>query len=422
MMHLGTRNPEPWLGTLNGPSSLQNSSTCWVCNGYYGPSYEEPVCGACHSFLFSSSGLEEGGPTRGMPEDSDDEDSGNDEPPYNAAGVNPSHSNANVNVAAAVAQDDNMEEDDDEEEVEEDEDDPEDVEDMPVAVQRPPAFNELPLVRPRPNPPRNVLQYLDLLSIPRQNDRNDPRIDALATEVLLGIFSYLDDLSLASVSRVCRRWHNIVQTYTNDEMWCQYTKKRWPLFQEICRVPSWLELFATLMDSCFCRTCLIDMAQKIPEDFGGNNYLKIRRLKRENDQLTDGIEFVAIDDQLTHLSASIVGPPGSPYEGGKFFLYIVVPQFYPMNPPTVRFLTKILHPNISRHGDVAIDIIQHNWSLALTIPKILLSVQSLLTDPFTEICMEPVLGRMYDHDRPRFEMLAKHWTLKYAMHELIPPV
>lgn len=58
---------------------------------------------------------------------------------------------------------------------------------------------------------------------------------------------------------------------------------------------------------------------------------------------------------------------------------------YPMQPPTVRFLTKIIHPNVSRHGDVGCDIIQHNWSLALTISKLLLSVQSLLTDPFTEV-------------------------------------
>lgn len=58
---------------------------------------------------------------------------------------------------------------------------------------------------------------------------------------------------------------------------------------------------------------------------------------------------------------------------------------YPMSPPIVRFLTKIIHPNVSRHGDVGIDIIQHNWSLALTISKLLLSVQSLLTDPFTEV-------------------------------------
>lgn len=43
---------------------------------------------------------------------------------------------------------------------------------------------------------------------------------------------------------------------------------------------------------------------------------------------------------------------------------------YPMTPPVVRFLTKILHPNVSRHGDVGLDSIHHNWSLALTISKV----------------------------------------------------
>lgn len=61
---------------------------------------------------------------------------------------------------------------------------------------------------------------------------------------------------------------------------------------------------------------------------------------------------------------------------------------YPFYPPVVRFLTKIIHPNVSRHGDVGIDIIQHNWSYALSIYKVLLSVQSLLTDPFTQVSVE----------------------------------
>ena len=43
---------------------------------------------------------------------------------------------------------------------------------------------------------------------------------------------------------------------------------------------------------------------------------------------------------------------------------------YPMRPPKVRFITKIFHPNISRHGDVGLDSIHHNWSLALTISKV----------------------------------------------------
>lgn len=35
--------------------------------------------------------------------------------------------------------------------------------------------------------------------------------------------------------------------------------------------------------------------------------------------------------------------------------------------------------------------------------------------------MEPDLGYMYENNRSRFELLARSWTWKYAMFELIPP-
>lgn len=66
---------------------------------------------------------------------------------------------------------------------------------------------------------------------------------------------------------------------------------------------------------------------------------------------------------------------------------------YPLKPPHVQFITKVLHPNVSRHGDIGLDSIRHNWSLALTLSKILLSIQSLLTDPYLKVCMEPAVGR-----------------------------
>lgn len=69
-----------------------------------------------------------------------------------------------------------------------------------------------------------------------------------------------------------------------------------------------------------------------------------------------------------------------------FFIIFPFPSLsYPMSPPTVRFVTRIFHPNVSRHGDVGIDSIQHNWSLALTLSKVLISIQSLLTDPYCQV-------------------------------------
>jgi ubiquitin-protein ligase len=37
--------------------------------------------------------------------------------------------------------------------------------------------------------------------------------------------------------------------------------------------------------------------------------------------------------------------------------------------------------NISEKGNICIDILKHNWSPALSLYKVMLSLSSLLTDP-----------------------------------------
>lgn len=51
-----------------------------------------------------------------------------------------------------------------------------------------------------------------------------------------------------------------------------------------------------------------------------------------------------------------------------------------------------------------------------------MKIEDLTLITYFQICMEPTLGKMYETDRPRFEALAKKYTWKYAMHELIPPL
>ncbi len=84
-------------------------------------------------------------------------------------------------------------------------------------------------------------------------------------------------------------------------------------------------------------------------------------------------------------------------------------------------MTRIFHPNVSRHGDIGIDSIQqHNWVSGLTIAKVLISIQSLLTDPFTDVCMEPEIGELYKNQRNVFEAVAQQWTWRYAMWDALP--
>ena len=84
--------------------------------------------------------------------------------------------------------------------------------------------------------------------------------------------------------------------------------------------------------------------------------------------------------------STIAGPKGSPYEGGVFYLDIQFPSDYPFKPPKVTFSTRIYHCNITSQGAICLDILKDNWSPALSVSKVLLSVSSLLTDPNPRAC------------------------------------
>lgn len=59
------------------------------------------------------------------------------------------------------------------------------------------------------------------------------------------------------------------------------------------------------------------------------------------------INVESVGDSITKLKGSFDGPPGTPYEGGTFEVDIQIPNEYPFKPPTMRFMTKIWHPNVS---------------------------------------------------------------------------
>lgn len=120
------------------------------------------------------------------------------------------------------------------------------------------------------------------------------------------------------------------------------------------------------------------------------------------------------DENVYKWTGSIIGPDGSPYAGGVFWLDIEFPVDYPFKPPRILFTNKVFHPNINAQGGICLDILKDQWSPALSIGKVLLSISSLLTDPNPKDPLVPEIALLYENDRTKFNQIAREWTLRYA--------
>ncbi len=124
-----------------------------------------------------------------------------------------------------------------------------------------------------------------------------------------------------------------------------------------------------------------------------------------------------IEDDIFHWQGTLMGPTDSPYEGGVFMMNIKFPADYPFKPPKVTIETKIYHSNINSSGGICLDILKDQWSPALTISKVLISICSLLCDPNPDDPLVPDIARMYVRDRDKYNRTAQLWTIQYAVPE-----
>lgn len=120
-------------------------------------------------------------------------------------------------------------------------------------------------------------------------------------------------------------------------------------------------------------------------------------LKKLQDEPVEGFRCRLLNDEnLFEWEVAIFGPPGTLYEGGYFKAMMKFPSDYPYNPPSVKFMTRMWHPNVYENGEVCISILHppvddpqsgelpsERWNPTQNVRTILLSIISLLNEPNT---------------------------------------
>lgn len=138
---------------------------------------------------------------------------------------------------------------------------------------------------------------------------------------------------------------------------------------------------------------------------------------KEKRSLKDGtlecIEIVPfVNGDLFTWEAHITPPHHSFYKGGVFKLLVTFTNEYPYKPPKVTFKTPIYHPNINSSGMICIDILAKEWSPALTLSSVLLSLLTLLDDPNPDDPLRPEIADIFKTNKEEYKLRCQECAKK----------
>jgi len=119
-----------------------------------------------------------------------------------------------------------------------------------------------------------------------------------------------------------------------------------------------------------------------------------KQLAEFEEEPVEGFYVRANEKNIFQWDAWIEGPKDTYYEGGVFKVRVEFPHDFPLNPPTLTFVSDFWHPNVYKDGKVCISILHppgpddmsgedesERWLPTRSIATIMLSLISILSAP-----------------------------------------
>lgn len=136
--------------------------------------------------------------------------------------------------------------------------------------------------------------------------------------------------------------------------------------------------------------------------------LEFREIKKEKGLNQIGGSVGVINKDYKHWRACFIGPQGTPYENGLYYIEFKLKDDYPISKPLARFRTKIWHPNVNvNSGQICLDYIKGNWRPDNTMREAILSIYYILTEPNFNSTLNSEAQKDYDK-------VAREYRGKYA--------
>uniref|UniRef100_A0A6C0H043 E2 ubiquitin-conjugating enzyme n=1 Tax=viral metagenome TaxID=1070528 RepID=A0A6C0H043_9ZZZZ len=149
-----------------------------------------------------------------------------------------------------------------------------------------------------------------------------------------------------------------------------------------------------------------------------SNKINIKRIIDEYNDINFndyGLSASMDENDPTKWQVIFFGPSDSPYEDGIYKLKVNFNGKYPFEPPVCQFITKLYHPNIDSAGRICLDVLKSNWSPALSIAKLILSIISLLNDPNPNSPLNGEAAQLFLHNKSLYNEKIKEYRKKFAL-------